>query len=227
MNNKKLTWGEIEYFLKKELDKTKHIMTFGTIGSLNLEHDIDTIITKKPNSQSSKFFKEVHNIFDNLSIFLKNDFNFEVRRFARLSDEYIIKNITKMENTVFFHSMIYVSLPEIEKDWAWSIFPDENMGEILKKHYKCLLGKVDDLFSTGFRKTNYCDNIFTYLYLNDFIQSGFEENMIVSVMNPLFDYLYRKRLCLKYVEAKDLQEIKKRYYSLCDLADKLNKEKLK
>lgn len=219
--------GKIEDFLKRELEKTKHIMTWGTIGSKNIEHDIDTIITKKPTSSSSQFFKEIHNIFDNLNTFLKNNFNFEVRRFARLSDEYIIKNITNVKETVFFHSMIYVSLPELEKDWAWGIFPDDNMEEILQKNYKCLLGKIENIFSTKFRKANYCDNIFTYLYLNDFIQSGLEENMIVNVMNPLFDYLYRKRLCVKYVNAKNLQEIKTRYYYLCDLADKLNKEKSK
>ena len=73
-------------------------------------------------------------------------------------------------------------------------------------------------------KNNYCDNIFTYLYLNDFIQSGFSEEIILNIMNSLFDYLYRKRLGISYTFAKDLDKLKKSYYYLCDVADKLNKK---
>lgn len=52
------TWEEIESVLTKELKKTKHIMTFGTMGSCNIKHDIDTIITKKPRSKTSDFLKK-------------------------------------------------------------------------------------------------------------------------------------------------------------------------
>ena len=62
----KLSWDLIEDFLSEELNKTKHIMTFGTIGSLNVKHDIDLIITKNPNSSLKMFFEEIHNIFNTL-----------------------------------------------------------------------------------------------------------------------------------------------------------------
>ena len=48
-------WEDIKDFLVKELRKTKHIMTYGTIGSCDINHDIDTIITKKPASPSAEF----------------------------------------------------------------------------------------------------------------------------------------------------------------------------
>lgn len=55
---KSYTWEEIRAVLEKELNKTKHILTYGTIGSCNIEHDIDTIVTKKPDSKSSDFLKK-------------------------------------------------------------------------------------------------------------------------------------------------------------------------
>ncbi len=44
---KPYTWVEIEKVIREELRKTKHIMTVGTIGSCNINHDVDLIITKK------------------------------------------------------------------------------------------------------------------------------------------------------------------------------------
>ena len=55
---KPYTWDEIEYFLRKELSKTKHVMTFGTIGSRNIDHDIDLIITKNHNLLFLNFIKK-------------------------------------------------------------------------------------------------------------------------------------------------------------------------
>ncbi len=52
---KPYTWKEIRRVLEKELKKTRHIMTYGTIGSCNIEKDIDTIVTKKPGSKSEDF----------------------------------------------------------------------------------------------------------------------------------------------------------------------------
>ena len=66
----KCTWEEVREFLVNELSKTKCIMTWGTIGSCNIEHDIDTIIAKKPSSPSADFYKEVHGIFDSLEVYL-------------------------------------------------------------------------------------------------------------------------------------------------------------
>ena len=65
---KPYNWQEIKNFLDKELRKTKHILTFGTIGSCNIEHDIDLIITKKSSSKTSDFYKEIHILFDSLDI---------------------------------------------------------------------------------------------------------------------------------------------------------------
>jgi len=50
---KPYTWDEIKKLLSKELEKTKHMLTFGTIGSCDVENDVDIIITKKPKSKSS------------------------------------------------------------------------------------------------------------------------------------------------------------------------------
>ena len=56
---KPYTWSEIKEFLEKDLKRTKHILTFGTIGSCNVEHDVDVIITKKPSSKTANLVKLV------------------------------------------------------------------------------------------------------------------------------------------------------------------------
>ncbi len=220
---KSYTWEEIKEFIVKELSKTKHIMTWGTIGSLNVEHDIDTIITKKPESFSSDFYKEVHGIFDRLDVFLKK-YNGRAVRFSFSPEEFIIYGlIEKRANDLSFHTMIYTSYSQILKDWAWSIFSDDNMKEILLNNYSCLLGSVEDLFSKEFIKERYYDPIFILLYLYDKINSHLPEKILLESMNHSYDYLYRKRLGLKAPICKNEKEIRKSFYKLCEILDELEK----
>lgn len=221
---KKLSWEIISDFLKSELKQTKHIMTWGTIGSLNIEHDIDTIITKKPSVPSSEFFKEIHTIFENLDSYLYKNFKTKAVRFGHSTQEYLVKGYTK-EKKVLFHTMIYVSFPEVEEDWSWALFKDERIEEILGKHYKCILGKTEDIFSKEFRKENYFENIFINLYAFDSLNSNLPRKVFLEVMNGCFKYLYKKKLGIEAPIAKNREEVKKYFYELCDLLDKLNKEK--
>ena len=73
-------WEEIKHVLLKELKKTKHILTFGTIGSLNVEHDIDIITTKKPDSKSSSYFRELHKILDSVDGYLMKKYKSKLIR---------------------------------------------------------------------------------------------------------------------------------------------------
>lgn len=213
----------MEEFLKKELKKTKHIMTWGTMGSLNIDKDIDKIITKKPNSPSADFFREIHDIFDNLDSYIWKNFKTRVVRFAHSTQEHLFEYKIKSKK-VLFHTMIYVSFPQIEKDWDWAIFKEENVTEILTKNYSCIHGNLKDIFSKEFQKENYYDSIFTYLYLYDVINSNLSKKLFLKIMNECFEYLYKKRLKIKNPVAKNKEEAKKYFYELCDIIDKLNKK---
>jgi len=218
MNEKKLTWEEIEDFLKDELMKTSHIMTFGTIGSRNLEHDIDTIITKKPDSKTSEFFKEIHALFENLDGYLNKKFKTKVIRFAHSTEEFLVKGYTQ-NKSISFHTMTYVSLPEIKLDWGWALSKNENIVNILKKDYNLLYGKIDDIFRKDFQKEKGYENLFIYLYLYDFLNSNLPEKLLLEIMNKSFEYLYKKRLGLDAPVARNREEIKKYFYKLCDILD--------
>jgi len=223
---KPYTWEEIKDFLIKELKKTKHIMTFGTIGSCNVEHDIDLIITKKPSSSSSGFYKEIHEVFDKINDYLKKKYNANLIRFSKMEEEIINEYIgNAKKDDLLVHTMIYTSYPQMQKDWDWALFKDENIEEILKKNYVYLIGSLNDLFSREFMKENYYDPIFIYLYLGDKINSNYPEDLLVRTMNHSLDYLYRKRLKLKSPIAKNKEDIKKYFYELCDKLDELEKLK--
>lgn len=223
MKKKDLSWEIIQDFLKKELSNSKYIMTWGTIGSLNISHDIDTIITKKPLAPSAGFFKEIHTIFENLDNYLNKNFNKRAVRFAQASQEFLIDYFTK--DKIMFHTMIYISYPEMEKDWKWALFKEERLDNIIKNHYSCILGKVDNLFTKEFSRENYYENIFIYLYLYDSINSNLPKKTFLKVMNACFDYLYRKRLKLQAPIAKNEIEVKKYFYELCEILDGLSKSK--
>ena len=103
---KPYTWGEIDGVLSKELKKTKHIMTYGTIGSLNVEHDIDTIITKKPRSKSADFYKEIHTLFDNVDKYLNKKYGVRAIRFSGYQPEFL-KLSEYRKDDIAFQTLIY------------------------------------------------------------------------------------------------------------------------
>lgn len=226
-SKKSYTWKEIEDVLKKELKKTKHIMTFGTIGSLNVEHDIDTIITKKPKSKTSDFYKEIHNLFDDLNDYLTKKYSGRVIRLPSIGYEKELLTLSKYEKgDLVLHTMVYVSYTQLMKDWGWAIAKeDPSVEDILKENYNCLVGSIDDLFSKEFQKERYYDFIFIYLNLYDRINSNYAEGFLINVMNSYYDYLFRKRLGLKTLTANNKRDVRKIFYKLCDIVDKLEKTK--
>ncbi len=221
---KPYSWKDIESVLKKELKKTKHIMTFGTIGSKNVEHDIDVIITKKPSSPSSGFYGEIHGLFDSVDNYLNRRYGARAVRFALSTDEVFIRELGGPGNKVLFHTMIYTSFPQIEKDWAWGIFPDENMKDLLRENYTCFLGSVKDLFKKEFLKPKYYDSIFIYLYQYDKTNANLSNRILMDLMNSAFDYLLRKRLGVKANIVKTKGQAREEIYRLCDILDRLEKE---
>lgn len=216
---KPYTWDEIKKILNKELKETKHMLTFGTIGSCNVEHDIDIIITKKPNSKSSDFYREVHNLFDNVERYLYEKYGSRVICFS--ADEKSLKHVFDFgKNDLFFDIMVYMSYPQIENDWKWAMFPDENIDDFLLNEYNLLIGENKFLKGKEFNKRNYSDSVFLYLYHGDIINSHIQNKLLLKLMNSLFDYVMRKRLKVKPLKAKNEKEVREIFYKICDLAEK-------
>lgn len=221
---KPYTFLEIENFLKKKLNGCNTILTFGFIGSCNTERDLDTIITKKKEAGLKKFYKEIHEIHDSLDKYLLKKYNARVVRFDAYEPEKL-KLAKFKKNDLAFHTLIYCSLNQIKKHWDFSLFKNEKVENILKDNYKCIYGKVGDIFSLKFLKKSYADNMFIYLQLYDRINSNYPEKFLVEVMNHYFDFMLRKRLKLKVRKAKNLKEVKEIFYYICDEIDKLNRRK--
>ncbi len=51
------------------------------------------------------------------------------------------------------------------------------------------------------------------------------KKFLMKISNYYFEYLYKKRLGLKAPIAKNKDDIKKYFYELCEILDKLNKSK--
>lgn len=220
--NKPYTWEEIKEFLVKELKKTSHIMTFGTIGSCNVEHDVDIIITKKPLSSSVNFFKEVHSIFDKVGEYLNLRYGSKLIRLPGLSSQGELLNFVKVnKNDLIFHSMVYVSLPQIINEWLPWTEKGDDISRILKNNYSCLIGDVESLFKKDFSHKNYYDFIFTYLAHYDRINFPYPEEKLIKIMNKFYFYLFKKRLNLKPPVARNMKEVRKYFYQLCSKIDEL------
>ena len=217
---KTYTWEEIKSLLKIELQKTRHILTYGTIGSCNIEHDIDTIITKKPKSSSADFFKEIHNLFNSVDKYLQKKHKAKLIRTSRFSDEEETKYIAKFEeNDLIFQVLTYVSFKQIKMHWYADLAPNEKVEKILKDYYSCILGNVEDLFKPNF-KVHRNEHLFIRLNDSDRINSHFPREFLVSRMNILFDHILRKQLHLKTIEAESEDGVREVFYQVCDILDK-------
>jgi hypothetical protein len=227
MEKEKLTWEEIESFLKKELGRTKYILTFGTIGSHNIEHDIDTIITKKPSSKTSDFYKEVHYLLDSLNQWIKINYNKKLVRFSMFShQEEVLKIGNYKKGDLALHLMTYISLSQIEDHWKPDLERGESVKELLRKGYNLIFGSIDFLFEGEFSKPT--NNNSKYIRMNDLdrIHSNYAESFLVKSMNHLFKYVLKNKAVDKNLIAKNKIEVRKYFYELCDILDKLNKEKI-
>jgi len=215
---KPYTWDEIKKILNKELKETKHMLTFGTIGSCNVEHDIDIIITKKPNSKSSDFYKEIHKIFDNLNNYLTKKYYAKLIRLPGLSFQGELLGLINVKK----QDLIFHSLSQIKNQWRpWSS-RDEDVISILKNDYLCLFGEKDDLFKEDFSEEKYYDFMFSFLAHYDRINFNYSDENLIKVMNRFYDYLFRKRLKLKTPVAKNEKQVREIFYKLCDILDDLN-----
>ncbi|MBI5065021.1 hypothetical protein HZA97_02185 [Candidatus Woesearchaeota archaeon] len=221
-----LTWDIVKDFLAKELSKTKHILTYGTIGSCNIERDIDTIITKKSNSSHSDFYKEVHGLFDSVKIFVKQKYRMNLIVFNRFEPE-AMKLSNYKKGDLVFHVMIYTSLNQLENDWKQYLFDGENVKSILDKNYADILGKLDYLFGESFKDKYYYDPIYIRLYEYDRLHSNYQPKFLVEVMNKYFDFILRKRLNLEPKVAKNEKDLREIFYLICAVLDEKSKKFIK
>ena len=96
--------------------------------------------------------------------------------------------------------------------------------EFISKEYVCLLGSPKDLFSKEFKKKMHYDPVYNFLYHVDKINSHYPEKLFIDYMNKMFDYVLRKRLDVEAVKAKDVKDIRKLFYRLCDELDRSEME---
>jgi hypothetical protein len=218
---KSYTWNEIRTFLKTELRTTKHILTYGTIGSCNIENDIDTIITKKIDSSTEDFYKELHSLFEKLNSYLNKKHNSKLICFTSCEEETILLAKGR-PNDLLIQTMIYTSFEQIKRHWLPYMFDDESLDELITQHYTTLLGNSNDLFSKKFPQKLKTDPILLYLteYCNK-INSGYSEKKLLKIMNFNFDYILRKRLDSESRQAKNTSEVKNIFNFICKKLDDL------
>ncbi len=221
-------WQEVKQYLIKKLNKTKHIQTYGTIGSCNINHDIDLIITKNPKSNPKEFYKELHKLHNNLNKYLMKNYNRKLICFARFSHQEEVLLIGKYKNKdIAFQVMVYFSLPHLLKNWSSSLAEGLDITKILKKEYEMLKGNFDDLFDSKFTKNGKYDNLLAYLCDNDRFVSNYPEKFLVKVMNHLFKYVLKHAGLTKEYTAKNREEALTYYYEILNLIEKINKNSIK
>jgi hypothetical protein len=219
-----ITWEAVKGFLMDRLSKTNHIQTFGTIGSLNVENDIDVIITKKPSSFSKDFYKEMHDLFYSLNSFIKKNYSKKLVCFSRLDHQKDVLTIGDYQKgDIAFHVMSYISLPQMHDDWNQHILRSESIKRIIKEEYNILWGDKNEIFSNEFCTAKEYDSFFTYLNDCSRLNSNYPEDVLIEAMHHLFRYM-KKRVGFDYdgmLENEDI--IKINYYKLADHLDMLNR----
>lgn len=223
--SKNYDWETIQEYLKKELLRTKTILTFGTIGSLNIEHDIDIIVTKKPEAKSSGYQKELHMLFDNLDNYLKEKYGHKILKFGRFSQQEETMYIGNYQpGDLALHVMSYASLEQMQADWTPDLKLGESVSEIMKKSYKPIIGSIDDIFIKDFKKRSKYENLLFQMHYHDRTNTNFPEEFIVNSMNHIFRYVLKHLGINKEMKAKNKKEIRDIYYKILELIDEKNKD---
>lgn len=217
---KPYTYEEIEEFLKKELQKSKHIMTFGVFGSLDIKNDLDVLVTKKPSSKPSEFYKEFHKLLENLDNYIKKYFGGKLIRVSRANHEEEVKYIANYnpKKDLVLQATTYVSLPQIKKNWAGEVNKWDELEAISKKILKkqrYIVGSYNLIFSRRFNKEIKNEGLFGFLDIHDRINSNLPEDFLVHKMNKLYEYILKKMLGVKTLKAKNRKEAKKIFYKIC------------
>ena len=215
---KPYTWKEIRRVLEKELKKTRHIMTYGTIGSCNIEKDIDTIVTKKPGSKSEDFFKELHELFDKIDNYLQTNYDCKLVRTSRLNDQEEIKYLGNFEkNDLDFQVMSYVSYRQIYMHWYNNLESMKELDDILKS-YNCIHGNKQDVFREDFKQYKR-EDIFITLNDADRINSHVPSELINKRMQQLIVFLVEKKLGKNTNKFKNVKNPREIFYLICKEID--------
>lgn len=220
---KPYTWEELHLQLERELQQTTHILTYGTIGSCNIDQDIDTIVTRKPSSPSALFFQDLHNLFDRIDHYLQEKYKARLIRTSRFSDEEESKYIANCrDKDVVFQVMSYVSMKQIKMHWFDSFVDldgDARTEEFLRGNYKCIIGDTSDIFRADFNCYRR-EDLFIRLNDSDRINSHFPTELLVHRMNVLYDYILRKRLGESAPIARDKTGCRANFYKVCEILDR-------
>lgn len=219
---KPYTWAEIKSQLHQGLRRSNCIQTYGTIGSCNIDHDVDTIITKKPGSPSSSFFREVHDLFDCLDSYLREKYDGRLIRTSRFSDEEETKYIAGCRPVdLVFQVMTYVSFKQLKMHWYDSfcnLDVESKSEKLLRESYQCILGDTISIFAPGFARNRH-EDLFIRMNDSDRINSHFPQDLLVRRMNVLYDFVLRKRLGKSTVTAQDVSDVRTCFYQTCDILD--------
>lgn len=214
------SWEEISSLLQSRLNKSQHILTYGTIGSCNIEHDIDTIVTKKPGSPSALFFEELHVLFEQVNRYLQEKHLSRLIRTSRFCDEEEVKFIAGYQKTdLVFQVMTYVSMKQLKMHWFdASTKENANLEPFLKTNYHCLFGNLQTIFAPEFQEYKQ-EDLFIRLNDSDRLNSHFPPDFLIARMNVLYDFILRKRLGKETLEAKFPSECHQIFYEVCEILD--------
>jgi len=214
----KYSWKDIEPYLTNRLSQTKNIMTFGTIGSKNVENDVDIIITKKPQAKTSEFYREVHDLFTGLDQYMASTYDCKAIKFIKLcqQDEALYLSGYK-QGDLALHVMTFVSYPQLFKDWDWALGPKDNIKSLLSS-YVPLLGKTEMIYSSEFSKSQHNEHLILNLSHLDIINSKYPTDLFLKKMNHAYGYV-SKHANVDFVPAENKEEVINKFYSLCDLLE--------
>ncbi len=218
-STKEHTWKEIEDVLIKELKKTKHIMSFGTIGSCDVEKDIDLIIPKKPKSRPVDFYKEIHGLFDKLNNFLKKKYNKKLIRFSHFITEKEVLKIGKYQKgDLALHTMLYLSWFDIKTNWT--LTNNFDVRKFFVKNYKIFFGNLKDLFKKEFQQKGESDLVFKKIVNMDRINSNYPLDFLIECMDFLYNYISKHYGTNRKFKSKNRMEVRENFYKVCDELEK-------
>jgi hypothetical protein len=217
------SWDDIEPYIKEKLSQAKSIMTFGTIGSRNVQHDIDIIVTKKTDASTSQYYKEIHELLDGLDAYLKGNYGKKLIKFTKFAHQEEFLYIGNYQlGDLALHVMNYSNLEHMKQIWAPDLKNGEDIETILRENFVPLCGSKEFLFSEDFKHRKMYDGLLLKLDEQDRTNAHYPESLLVNSSNHLYKYVLKYLGAQEKCVAKDRQEVREYFYKILDQIDMMN-----
>lgn len=219
-NNKyPFQWGDIEPLVINQLSYKNSISFFATIGSRNIERDIDIISIKNPNAKNSQYLRDIHSLLDILNEWIHYSYDRKIVKFSRfINQEESLHLGDYKDGDLALHLMSYPCYEQFKNIWLADVPSTVDVYNLLKNSKK-MKGDIETIKYLMSQPKKEHDSLLYKLQECDKIHSNYDETLLLKCMNETYRYIQKHIKSDNYKYATNTQETREIMYEIADMLE--------